>query len=275
MKLGIGTAQFGLDYGISNFRGRCSEDQIRKVIESAQTCGIKAIDTAAAYGCSEEILGRLLPENSFDIITKISTTQAFQHSLERLQRKKIYALLAHSADNLLDNEGEHLWKAMQQAKDADKVQKIGVSVYNSNQIDQLLQKYPIDIIQVPLSLLDQRLLSSGYIDRLKDLEIEIHARSVFLQGLLLLDYDKLPTRFSTIQPLLKKLHMDCVQMNLTIIEVALGFVQSLTQIDKVIVGVSSHDEFLELIRATEIQLKTINFSQYAINDNTILNPSYW
>lgn len=78
------------------------------------------------------------------------------------------------------------------------------SVYNSNQIDQLLKKYPIDIIQVPINLLDQRLILSGHLDRLKDLQIEIHARSVFLQGLLLLNPDTLPVRFSSIQPLLKK-----------------------------------------------------------------------
>ncbi|HAT1774453.1 TPA: aldo/keto reductase [Legionella pneumophila] len=275
MKLGIGTAQFGMDYGISNVRGQCSEDEIRKIIESAVTHGIQVIDTAVAYGSSEEVLGRILPQNTFDVITKISTNQTFQHSLKRLNRKKIYALLAHNADHLLDSEGEKLWKQMQKAKETDKVQKIGASVYNSNQIDQLLKKYPIDLIQVPINLLDQRLILSGHLDRLKDLQIEIHARSVFLQGLLLLKPEKLPVRFSSIQPLLKKLHQDCAQTNLTIIETALGFVQSLTQIDKVIVGFSSHNEFLDLIRAAEIKLQSINFSQYAINDNTILNPSCW
>lgn len=275
MKLGIGTVQFGLDYGISNSQGRCPESEVAKILRAAKAEQISVIDTAAVYGCSEEVLGRMLPDESFSIVTKISKSHALPLSLKRLRRNKIYAVLAHQADELLTEGGQKLWEDMLLAKANGQVEKIGASVYHPRQIEALLNRYSIDILQVPVSLLDQRLIRNGYLDQLKQNKIEIHARSVFLQGLLLLNPQELHSRFLSIQPLLKKLHRDCEQKEISILQSALGFVQTLTQIDKIIVGMTSYSEFLGLIKASTTPFCLDDFSEYAISDETILNPSLW
>jgi aryl-alcohol dehydrogenase-like predicted oxidoreductase len=275
MQLGIGTAQFGMNYGISNTSGQPAEREIQKIIKTAKDAGIKVIDTAAAYGSSEEVLGRLLPKNGFDVITKIGDLPTLERSFVRLKRDKVYAVLAHNADYLLSPDGAKLWEGLCIAKEAGRIVKIGVSVYNSSQIDRVLDQYSIDIIQVPINVLDQRLLKTNHLQLLKKNNIEIHARSIFLQGLLLLEPENLPPRFHSVQPLLKKMHSDCERMGIHAIELALHFIKKIAEIDVAVLGLTSQKELSGLIHAVGKSLIDADYAQYAIINEELLNPSRW
>ena len=289
MKLGIGTVQFGFDYGISNHEGRTSPEEVARILKVAAEHGIRIIDTAAFYGASEETLGQVLPpEYSFSIVTKtpgfskesITVDDAqlledtFHQSLSRLGQSSIYALLAHHADDLLSSNGHLLVEKMQAIKQRGLAKKIGISVYTAQQIDQVLDKFPVDIVQLPINVLDQRLLLSGHLSKLKRLNIEVHARSVFLQGLLLMDPDTLPIYFDSVKDHLKDYHDFILKKGLSPVQASLGFVIGLNEVDTVICGVNNHQQ-LEEICSSIGPLPTEDFARFAIADKAVLNPSEW
>ncbi len=288
MKLGIGTVQFGLDYGISNKEGKTPPDEVVRILEIAKENCIRIIDTAALYGSSEEALGEVLPQgHSFDIVTKtpkfsesISETdvllleETYHQSLQKLKQSSLYGLLFHNADDLLASKGYLLWDKMMELKSRGLVRKIGVSVYTGAQIDKILEKYAIDLIQIPLNILDQRLLRAGYLEKLKRAGVEIHVRSVFLQGLLLMDPETLPPYFNSVKEHLRKYHLYLREKNLTPLQSALGFVLGIKEVDAVICGVNNYVQLLELCSAAKSSAIE-NFDRFALSDEAILNPAQW
>lgn len=260
MKLALGTVQFGLDYGISNTEGMTSFDEILKLLDLAKKNGINTLDTAKEYGSSEEILGNCA--NGFEIVTKIQNPIDFEQSLKKLKRDKLYGLLFHNADVLFKNP-EYL-KEFEKLKKENKVEKIGVSVYYSEQIDIILENYNIDLIQLPINILDQRLLQSSHLKKLKDKNIEIHVRSIFLQGLLLMKNP--PDYFKPIKPILDKINQNK--------ELILGFVKNIDEIDKIVIGVNDSRQLQENIEAYNKDVD-IDFSKFSINDTKFIDPSNW
>src|SRR5205085_51237 len=166
MKLGLGTVQFGLDYGISNATGRPAEAEVQTILSGAAAAGVRILDTATAYGESEAVLGRLTrPDDEFRIVTKIprvtsieAIADTFAQSLQRLQRSSVYGLLLHDADDLLSAHGDRVFAQLRKLQQEGRTQKIGVSTYTPEQVDSLLPRYEFDLIQVPLNLFDQRLI---------------------------------------------------------------------------------------------------------------------
>jgi len=219
MKLGLGTAQFGLDYGIFNRRGQCSSAEAAAILRLAAEGGIDVLDTAGAYGTSERVLGQTMsPDHRFRMVSKTpvlshadvdprhAVEAALMTTLERLGRDSIYGLLVHHADDLLSAAGAGLWQAMQAIKRRRLVCKIGVSVYDAAQLDQVLDRFDVELVQLPVNLFDQRLVYGGYLARLKARGIEVHARSVFLQGLLLMDPASVPESLAPVKQPLACLH---------------------------------------------------------------------
>ena len=164
---------------------------------------------------------------------------------------------------------------MARLKQQGLVKKIGVSVYNNQQIDYVLDNFSIDLIQLPINILDQRLINDESLVKLKKHNVEIHARSVFLQGLLLMPIDTIPSWFNPIKDALKLFHKQAKKQNLTKLQLALGFVQRLTEIDKVVVGVNSLQQLREIIDASSVKVNTAELSNIAINNSIFLNPSNW
>ena len=289
MKLGLGTAQFGLDYGVSNHEGQTSAEEVGRILAVAGKNGIRVIDTAALYGNSEEVVGRALPgDHPFKLVTKtvrinsdqitpddaLLLEQTFERSLGKLRCSRVYGLMIHNADDLLARDGYRLFDSLLRLKSARLVQKIGVSVYAARQVDEILARFPIDIIQLPLNVFDQRLLCSGHLAKLKSAGVEIHVRSAFLQGLLLMPPETIPEAFASVKPHLIKYHAYLLEQNITPVQAALGFVSSLQEIDAVICGVNNHQQLEELIQASEF-LMDVDFSPFAFGDETILDPSQW
>jgi aryl-alcohol dehydrogenase-like predicted oxidoreductase len=290
MELGLGTVQFGLDYGVSNHEGRPSEEEVRKILALAGERKLLVLDTAAAYGDSETVLGRCLPRNvSFRVVTKtrplrecLNTVGAkawvrkgLVRSLDRLRLESVDALLVHHAGDLLGPYGDDVYAELMDAKRFGWVRRIGVSAYSGADIDAVLHRYDIDLIQIPLNVFDQRLLSGGQLARLKQRAVEVHVRSIFLQGLLLIDPTATPAYFEPIRQKLLDWHHALKARNMTPVEGAFAFARSLDA-DVVLVGVVNA---LQLAANCEdfrlAQGIGLDFAGFALDDDALVNPSRW
>lgn len=294
MKLGIGTAQFGLDYGLSNTSGKTSLKEVQSILKVATENGVDVLDTAYFYGDSESVIGKCLPgQNRFRIITKTPSfkknrysaddgniiKKAFCASLNRLRLSSVAGLLIHHADNVLAEGGEFLCDAMHELKSKGLVEKIGFSVYSGEQIDKLLDLYDFELIQVPVNVLDQRLVKGDELKKLKNKDIEIHARSIFLQGLLLMEPDNLHSYFDPIKPVINKYRSFMISRGLTPVEGAINFVASVPEIDYIIVGVNNAEQLkvnLDGFKSTlKERIPQENFSMFSLDDSRYINPSLW
>lgn len=287
MKIGIGTVQFGLDYGVSNKEGKTPPEEVAKILDIASKSGIRVIDTAALYGSSEEVLGGALSAgHKMDIVTKtirfnkneitpgdaVALEAAFIVSLSRLRAKSVYGLLLHDANDLLAKNGQLLMEKMLDLKGRGLVKKIGVSVYTGEQIDRALES-PLDLVQLPVSVFDQRLIFSGHLSRLKKAGVEVHGRSVFLQGLLLMEPSELPAFFAPVKERLESYHEFIGRQTVSPVHAAIGFVMGLDEVDTVVCGVNNHRQLLEILKARP--LLPADFNRFAITDETMLNPVNW
>jgi aryl-alcohol dehydrogenase-like predicted oxidoreductase len=289
MRLGLGTAQFGLDYGVSNRRGRVRIAEVRKIFEVAESAGISLLDTAPSYGDSEASIGAALePAAEFRIVTKTpvftsdtigaadaqALSESFDASRKALRRETLYGLLFHHADDVLKPGGKRLVDAAQDLVESGAVEKIGVSVYTGSEIDRILDVFAPGIVQAPANVFDQRLVRSGYLARLEQLGVELHVRSVFLQGLLLMDADRMPAYFGSFQPRLRRYFDAVAAAGSSKVEAALGFAMSLPA-DAVLVGVSSVGELRELVRSSDSRAQRIDYDAFAIDDPRLVDPSRW
>lgn len=292
MKLALGTVQFGLRYGVANTSGQPAETEVAEILRHAAATGVEVIDTACLYGDSEAVLGRCLPTgHGFRIVTKTQKfagidgasaaallKASFAGSCARLRLPRLYGLLAHDANDLLGTAGDAIWRAMKELQEEQRVIRIGASVYNGGQIDALLQRYPIDLVQLPLSVLDQRLIQSGHLDRLAERNIEVHVRSAFLQGALLMSPDRLPPHLAGLRPCLERISARAASLEISPLQAALRFVSGLKQVAAVVCGVDSLAQFDQLAAALEhpeVALSIDDAAACACNDIQLLDPSQW
>lgn len=291
MKLGLGTAQFGMTYGISNKSGKVPFEKVKRILGIAAECGIEILDTAATYGDSEVALGGTLPVNhKFHIITKTPRfeerpryatcaqvlREGVHRSLERTRQQRLHGLLIHHSDDLHGPEGKEIVKALRDAKEAGWVEKVGVSIYTEEQIDRILSLFTPDIVQLPVNLFDQRLIASGHISRLAKAGVEVHARSVFLQGLLLMRPEETPDFFSPIMEHLRSYDVFLKRNGLSRLLAALQFIKGVEGVDAVVVGVCSVEELAQVVETFEsAQAGHPRFREFAISDERFVNPSHW
>ncbi|MCG8572052.1 MAG: aldo/keto reductase, partial [Spirochaetes bacterium] len=209
-KIGLGTAQFGLNYGINNSRGKIPTSEINEILLFAQKNGIDLLDTAYAYGESEKVIGQNNEIiNSFRIITKFPPKikhpikELFFESLTNLKRSTIYGYLIHDFQTYLSNKV--ILSILKELKSERKVAKIGFSLYYPDQLKYLFDNnLKIDIIQIPYNIFDRRF--DDLLPLAKKEKIEVHIRSVFLQGLVFKDPKILNSHFDNFIPKLKKLN---------------------------------------------------------------------
>ena len=291
-KLGLGTAQFGFDYSILNDKGKTPAQDVKSILGQAIDNGITTLDTAHLYGTSEKILGQTMnAEHSFDIVTKTIpvkkeeiTTQdikvvraGFEISLQRLKKSSIYGILLHHADDLKSKNAELLYKYLLELKTEGKVRKIGVSVYDNEQIDYILDHFPIDLIQIPMNIFDQRLLQTGALKKLKAHNIEIHVRSAFLRGVIFMAPENLPPNLKRLSVSLTRFHTLVKSAKTTPGSAALAFLMQQKEIDKVICGVNNSEQFNTLIQNISILPEIENglFLPLGVDDVHLVNPSHW
>jgi aryl-alcohol dehydrogenase-like predicted oxidoreductase len=289
MKLGLGTVQFGLDYGVSNTSGQVAPDEVRRILQKASEHGISVLDTAAGYGNAEAVLGQCLPAGTaFPIVTKTQPLKAacvddaglrqvaanFEASLSRLGRQSVHGLLVHHGGDLLLPGGERLYALLRQWQAEGRVGKIGVSVYDRAEIDALFERFAFDLVQLPLNVFDQRLLRDGTLTTLHRAGVEIHARSVFLQGALLMDTDALPLYLAPLRQHHVAYRTALRAAGVSPLAAALGFVRQLAEVGVALVGVLSAAQLDECV-AAYIAASTLDYRDFAIDTPSLVDPRGW
>ena len=277
-KLILGTVQFGLNYGITNQIGQTSKKETEKILNLAKNNGIFTIDTASLYGNSEQVLGEI-GINDCHIITKTipfngnvnNVVDSFYQSLDKLNVDKVEGLLIHNINDLKSKNFNLLFKKLNELKREGLVKKIGFSIYSPEHVNFLLDSYDFDLIQVPFNVFDSRLIDGGQLQALKNKEIEIHARSIFLQGILL-NFHHNSNYFVTWEEQLKKYQKKVKVSGISLLEYALNFVLNIKEIDKVLIGVNSEAQLDEIIKSIK---KIDRLDAFPIDDINLLNPSLW
>jgi aryl-alcohol dehydrogenase-like predicted oxidoreductase len=288
-RLVLGTVQFGLPYGVSHEGGRVPTEAARDILELAAVAGIDMLDTAAAYGESESVLGEVLDAQSpFAIVTKTrpSHTSAieaaaidrveagFRESLRKLRRDKVHALLVHDPRDLLNPGGGRLWALLEVFKAQGLVSKIGASVYDWAEIDALTSRYPIEVLQAPLNVFDQRLLDDGALARAAGKGVEIHARSVLLQGLLLMTPEAAATKLPQAVEKLRAWREALDEAGVSPLAASLGFALQASNVDRVVVGVHSAAHLAECLAALQATPQ-LDYARFASDDLDLIDPRRW
>ncbi len=283
-KLALGTAQFGLAYGISNKQGRVPPAEVAIILREATGSGVRTIDTAEGYGDSERIIGSAIAElqHEFEIVTKFpaglgrdSLGEHLAGSLARLGVASLNGYLAHDPHSLLD---AGIVDALCEAQERGLVQRFGASVYHPSEIEKYLERdIDFSLVQLPYSIVDQRFAS--LLPELAKRDVRVHVRSLFLQGLLLMEPDQVPTHLSRILPAIAWLRDEAAAIEVPPQTLLLGIGLLADGIDRVVVGVTSVEEFrmnvsaLELVSASQLDLARLR--SVALEEESIILPSRW
>lgn len=286
-KLGLGSAQWGMHYGVSNSTGRTQHAEIGRLLKKAREVGIGFIDTASLYGGAEQALG-MHSLDGLKIVTKTPrfaksrVTEAdakqlvdtFQRSIEFLRVESVNGLLVHHADDVLVPGSDYLIEALTDLKNRGFAKRIGISIYNSNEIEKICDRLRPDIVQLPLNVIDQRLLKDGSLEFLHRKGIEVHVRSVFLQGLLLMPIEGIPDYFRPWRHILKDWHEACALQGVSKLQAALNFTLNLNMVDCVVVGIENLKQFKEILGVLDFD-NCFDYEDLGSDDVGLVNPVNW
>lgn len=289
MRLGLGAAQFGMDYGVSNAAGRTPADEVGRILDLARDRGVTVLDTAEHYGDSEKVLGGRGAGRDFNIVTKVSSmrsmspgekagrfTESFEGSLGRLRTDFVYGLLLHDSGDLLGPGGEGVYERASRLKAGGRLGKFGVSVYGPDEIKEVLEKYDIDLVQAPANVFDRRLEKSGILRRLKQSGVETHVRSVFLQGLLLMRPGELGGPLIGLAPALSAFRAACEMAGVSPALGAFAYVRRLDGVDRVIVGVNNREQLEANLRDFDAAGGLdMDFSRLDVARKELIDPRTW
>ena len=282
-KLGLAAAQFGLDYANSNPRGRPVEQEVSDILQIGARSGVKLLDTQVG-GRSERVIGELLPRPSpFHLVVKTARCDRgpdhieaeARASLARLGVDHAHALLVEQAGDLFSPHGGAMWDRMKRLKDEGLFDRIGVSVYASDDPVGVARRFRPDIIQTPASLLDQRLIINGALAELAEMDIEIHLRSIFLQGLLFLPPDRVPAPLQQAARGLSRVRRMIAEGRSDPLQAALGFALARPEAATVIVGVTTAAELQAVVAAAASPPPDLDWDEMALNDPVALDPHAW
>lgn len=280
----LGSAKFGYSYGNFNNNKKINLKELYAIIKIAEKYGINFIDTSQDYKNSENVIGDLNIKN-FNFITKIpkisNTNQkpkdyirlTLEKSLQKLKTNKLYGLLFRSPGCLIKEPYLSFWHEAKNLKKENLVKKVGITIYNPEELDIVYEKLKPDIVQFPYNIFDQRLKKTGWIDALYDNNVELHARSIFLQGLLLIEKSRLPDKFSDFYLDWNYYHTWLKKTNISALEACLNFVIAEKKISKIVLGVDTSQQLLEIIN---VKFKNIMFFTWKKNiDERVYNPLKW
>lgn len=282
-RLALGTAQIGLPYGINNNRGQIPLSEAEEILNWCYKSGIKYLDTSSAYGDSETRLGLISEKENytFEIVTKLNKCKLEEveyniyTSFYNLQHKRLYAYLCHQFEFFL--ELPKIWDYFLALKDEGRVKKIGFSLYDPSQLEWLFEnKVPFDIIQIPFNLFDQRFAS--LLKRCENEGIEVHVRSIFLQGLFFKEVDKLPHNFKGVVTKLKKIRAYSEDLQIPLEHLLLLFVANNKNIQKLVIGVDSLENLKSNLAVNDFLDVAIDFdylNSFYEDDLQVILPINW
>ena len=288
----LGTAQFGMEYGVTNERGQLSEEEVKTILRQARLLGISSLDSASSYGNAQAIIGRYMTSHEgFKIVSKlhVGTDRALVRSdvdkwerevtasLRQLCIDKLDTLLVHNPGAMQLEGKEYLESWLVRVKENGYTGKIGLSIYDENDLKGV-DPGLLDVVQLPISLLDQRLLKNGIVDKLSEEGIEIHARSIYLQGLLLTSAERWPGWIGADERKHQKQLEDLARKKgCRLIDLALGFIRSQKAIDMAIIGVSCVEDLNELVKSwsRETPWEESEWETWSIDNSDMLDPRLW
>ena len=292
-KIALGTVQFGLPYGLASGFIQVSEGSVKDIMKLAYLAGIETIDTATTYGNSDAVLGRTEQLSKFKVVTKLAplsmfegsffdridmVEEHFRQSLVKLGVKSVGCLMVHHCKDLLEEDANVYIDFLNRLKAEGLTDQLGVSIYSSEEVNALLElPLTIDVIQLPASIADDRLERSGVLKSLKDRGIEIHARSIFLQGILLMGVNEIPESMMEIRNFVAGLNEACLSANISRLDACVAWGLNNPYIDKLVIGVNSVGNLNEIVDSVSL----FNSDSFTLSDDLpriptkLLNPSNW
>ena len=288
----LGTAQFGMDYGVTNEIGQTSKYEVKKILKICKDKNIKFLDTAQAYGNSEEIIGLSLPnKNKFKVISKLSTNneldwnqdtvKSWEYSIQRtlndLRLSSINSFLIHNPKNLSPFQKEIVINWLNSLRERNIVKRIGISIYEPKELEDF-QLECLQIIQLPLSIYDQRMLNNGTIKYLNEKGIDIHIRSIFLQGLILQDSEDWPSFLTKeFKEHHNKLIKYCQSKGICILDFVIAFIKKLKFVEAAVIGINSTEHLNSILESWSKNIAD-NFVEgfnSSWNNKNDLDPRLW
>jgi aryl-alcohol dehydrogenase-like predicted oxidoreductase len=287
-KLSLGTVQFGLDYGVANTSGQPTQSRVNEIINFVNASGINCFDTAQAYGNSEEILANsLLNIDNSLVISKLQSA-LFQNnlkenvkiSLKKLKTNSLFGLLLHDSELLYKWNDKHKQNVSELINN-NMVKYFGVSIYSSEDFDLAIENDDISIIQIPFNIFDQRAIKLNWFEKARKKNKLIFIRSVFLQGLLLMDKDKIPKKLEHAKKYIEVFESLCKKLNLSKNELALSFVDTVAKDSLLLFGcdnieqakenINNYNSLKHLDDTVLLRLK----DEFNDVDESIYNPTRW
>ncbi len=284
-KIILGSANFDQKYGIK--KNIIKKSEIKKLFNFALKKKIKTIDTSPLYNESEKIIG-LLNKGRFKIISKIPKIpkdirkknikkwikKSTKTSLKNLKVKKFECLLIHNANSLLSKNGDEIYKSIKSMKTGKLTNKIGVSIYDFNLLDKILKKFRFDLIQAPLNILDQRLVNTGWLKKLKKRKIEVHVRSIFLQGILLVRYNRLPKKLKKLNKYWITWYNWLKKNKFNPLQICLSYIFNQRQLDGVILGCNSKNQLDQILKFNQMK-NNFSLPNLNIKNEKLIDPREW
>lgn len=257
-RLVLGTAQLGTKYGVANNTGQPDQHEADAILRTAWQSGVRTLDTAQAYGDSEEIIGRFLganPDRRFNIITKLdANTNISDPDKIRAAIKGSCKLLGQSPTGLLLHNGKMLeaWngplgETLTELKRQGEIGEIGVSIYEPDEFQQALNIPAIKFIQAPFNVMDQRLLKSGLLQMAQEQGCRIFLRSAFLQGLLLIPPQDIPPQFDFAKKYLQLWWNLLGRYQLEALDGALKYILQVISFAEIVIGCETKAQLLEIV----------------------------
>lgn len=284
-RISLGTVQFGLPYGVANTDGPVASEEAHEILSSAHLHGIRKLDTAALYGPSESVIGSF-GKNDWTIATKLASLPnacpsvaiwveaELKASLARLHVASIDTVLLHRPDDLLGSSGKELYDALDACRENGLCNCVGISLYSANEIEQYLERYQLDVVQLPFNILDRGLVTSGLARDLSAAGIQLQVRSIFLQGLLLMGVDEQVRRFPQAEPLWRAFRGWCSANEVSAHEACVRFALGQADFDAIIVGVDSTKQLEALLALAEAGPLDVP-DGLSTTDRDIIDPRRW
>lgn len=280
-KLGLGASQFPA--GVTS-RGRSAEAEVTDMLAAATRAGLGVLDAGSASASAEQILGAAMPRpTSMGLLIRSVrgdrgpdlVEQEIRATLFRLRVPKARAVVVQSASDLLHPSGAELWKRLMNLRDEGLFDQVGVSAYASDDPAALARRFRPDLLQAPASLLDQRLLLDGSLMAVREMGVEVHLRSIFLNGLLFLPPDRVPAQLKGAAGRLSRARRMIAEGRSDPLQAALGFALSRPEADAVIVGAATAAELAAVIAAAASPPPDLDWDEMAIDDPVALDPRRW
>jgi aryl-alcohol dehydrogenase-like predicted oxidoreductase len=278
-KLALGTSQLGLDQPPSSPRGRPPEREAADAMQIAARAGVTVLDAQLSFARSETVIGNLMPRPSpFRVLIKAgradrgpdSVEDEARNALHRLRLDRADTILVQFAGDLFGAHGAAVWHRLKQLRDEGLFAKVGMSVFASDDPVGLARRFKPDVMQAPVSLLDQRLVVSGVLAELAGMGVEVHLRSIFLQGLLFLPPDRMPTALKGSAGPLSRVRRLIAEGRSDPLQAALWFALSRPEARHVIVGVASAAELQAVIAASASAPPDLDWDEMALEDPAAL-----